>query len=59
MRSVGQTCRQLTNMKNLFYRNPRLLILTLCLIVIWGLSSFQLLPRMEDPEIIQPSLKVI
>ena len=39
-------------MKNLFYRNPRLLILTLILIVIWGLSSFQLIPRMEDPEII-------
>ena len=33
-----------------FYRNSRLLILTLCLILTWGLSSWQILPRMEDPE---------
>ena len=39
-------------MKNLFYRNPRLLILTLILIVVWGLSSFHLIPRIEDPETI-------
>lgn len=39
-------------MKDLFYHRPRLLILTLILIVVWGLSSFQLLPRMEDPETI-------
>ena len=36
-------------MKTLFYRNSRLLILTICLIVFWGISSYQLLPRMEDP----------
>ena len=40
-------------MWNLFYRNTRLLILTICLILVWGLFSLQALPRMEDP---QPSL---
>ncbi|MGK7914008.1 MAG: efflux RND transporter permease subunit [Prochloraceae cyanobacterium] len=40
-------------MWNLFYRNTRLLILTICLILVWGLFSFQALPRIEDP---QPSL---
>ncbi|MGK7957592.1 MAG: efflux RND transporter permease subunit [Crocosphaera sp.] len=39
-------------MVTLFYRNVRLLILTLLLMVFLGLSSFHLLPRMEDPEII-------
>lgn len=38
-------------MSNLFYRNLQLLILTICLIVVWGLSSFLSLPRMEDPEL--------
>ncbi|MBE9169282.1 efflux RND transporter permease subunit [Pleurocapsales cyanobacterium LEGE 06147] len=38
-------------MSNLLYRNIRLLILTICLILVWGLSSYQVLPRMEDPEI--------
>ncbi len=37
-------------MWNSFYRNPRLLILTICLILFWGLSSLSILPRMEDPE---------
>jgi len=36
-------------MWSLFYRNTRLLILTICLILVWGLSSLQILPRMEDP----------
>ena len=36
-------------MYDYFYRNPRLLILTTCLILVAGLSSFVLLPRMEDP----------
>lgn len=40
-------------MWNLFYRNSRLLILTICLILVWGLSSFSVLPRMEDPHISQ------
>ena len=40
-------------MWNLFYRNSRLLILTICLILVWGLSSFSGLPRMEDPQLSQ------
>lgn len=38
---------------NLFYRNRQLLLLTLVLIVVWGLSAFLTLPRLEDPEIVQ------
>ncbi|QDU60789.1 Nickel and cobalt resistance protein CnrA [Planctomycetes bacterium Pan216] len=34
-----------------FYRRPRLLVLALGLIVVAGLSSFYVLPRMEDPNI--------
>ncbi|MDJ0845162.1 efflux RND transporter permease subunit [Crocosphaera sp.] len=37
-------------MNSLFYRNVRLLILTIVVIFVWGLSSFFSLPRMEDPE---------
>ena len=37
------------------YSNLRLLILTICLIVAWGISSFQILPRMEDPNLSQRS----
>ena len=40
-------------MWNLFYRNTRLLILTICLILVWGIFSFQILPRMEDPALSQ------
>lgn len=40
-------------MWTLFYRNSRLLILTICLILILGISSWQLIPRMEDPAISQ------
>ena len=40
-------------MWNLFYRNSRLLILTIFLIIVWGLSSFSVLPRMEDPQLSQ------
>lgn len=36
-------------MWSLLYRNSRLLIITICLILIWGLTSWQSLPRMEDP----------
>ncbi len=35
-----------------FYTNTRLLILTIILILAWGLLSFQTLPRQEDPELI-------
>ena len=37
------------------YSDSRLLILTICLIVAWGISSFQVLPRMEDPNLSQRS----
>ena len=37
------------NLSNLFYRNPRMMILTVCLITVAGLSSYVLLPRLEDP----------
>ncbi len=40
-------------MSSLFYRNTRLLILSICLICVWGISSFQVLPRMEDPALSQ------
>ncbi len=39
-------------MMTLFYRNARLLILTIILIVVWGLSSYTALPRLEDPELV-------
>lgn len=35
-----------------FYQNIRLLILTIILILGWGLSSYQGLPRQEDPELV-------
>ncbi|MDY6783991.1 MAG: efflux RND transporter permease subunit [Cyanobacteriota bacterium] len=35
-----------------FYRNLRLLVLAIVMILAWGLSSFQSLPRQEDPELI-------
>ncbi len=36
-------------MYDLFYRNRRLLMLTLALIVVTGISSILVLPRLEDP----------
>ena len=36
-------------MWNLFYRNPRLLALTVSLIIVSGLAAYNLLPRKEDP----------
>jgi len=35
-----------------FYRHPRLLILTVILIGVWGMTSFHSLPRLEDPELV-------
>ena len=35
-----------------FFRNTRLLILTFILIIFWGLSAFQSLPRQEDPQLV-------
>ena len=46
-------------MFNLFYRNRQLLILTLTLIIVWGLSALFTLPRMEDPQITQRAAQVI
>lgn len=43
---------------NLFYRNRQLLFLTLTLIVVWGLSAFLTLPRLEDPEIVQRNASI-
>ena len=40
-------------MRNRFYRNTRLLVLLLCLILVWGFFSFQALPRLEDPALSQ------
>ena len=42
----------LTTLARQFYRNGRLLVLTLILIAVWGLSSYWALPRLEDPELI-------
>jgi len=39
-------------MVNRFYRNLHLLVLMLMLIGVWGLSSLQALPRLEDPELV-------
>ena len=36
----------------LFLDHPRLLLLALALIVVSGISSLQVLPRMEDPQLV-------
>ena len=46
-------------MLTLFYRNRQLLLLTLSLIVVWGLTSLLTLPRMEDPNITQRGAQVV
>jgi multidrug efflux pump subunit AcrB len=38
-------------MFDLFYRNRRLLVLTIALIMVAGISAYQSLPRLEDPEL--------
>ena len=38
---------------NTFHSNPRLLYLTISLIIVSGLSSFAILPRMEDPLLVR------
>ena len=40
-------------MSSLFYDNRRLLVLSICLILVAGSSSYYLLPRMEDPVLTQ------
>jgi multidrug efflux pump len=37
------------SISTLFYRQPRITILVICLIVVSGLSAYVVLPRMEDP----------
>lgn len=39
-------------MFTLFYRNSRLLILTIILILVWGISAYFTLPKLEDPELV-------
>ncbi|MEM9815594.1 MAG: efflux RND transporter permease subunit [Cyanobacteria bacterium P01_D01_bin.6] len=46
-------------MFTLFYRNRQLLLLTLTLVVVWGLSALFTLPRLEDPEITQRYAQVV
>jgi multidrug efflux pump len=41
------------NPTNFFYRNPRLMLLAICLIMVSGLTSFFILPRMEDPQLVE------
>jgi multidrug efflux pump subunit AcrB len=45
-------------MFTLFYRNTRLLILTIILISVWGISSYFALPRLEDPELVSRNAMV-
>ena len=40
-------------MSNFFYRNTRLMALAVCLILVCGLSSYFILPRMEDPQLVE------
>jgi len=46
-------------MFDLFYRNRRLLALALALIVVTGLSSSQVLPRLEDPTLKKRAGKIV
>ncbi|MCT0213246.1 MULTISPECIES: efflux RND transporter permease subunit [unclassified Synechococcus] len=46
-------------MGDLFHRNRQLLLLTVLLVVVWGLSSLLTLPRLEDPLITQRNALVI
>ena len=46
-------------MWNAFYRHPRLLILSVALIFVGGLTAFQVLPRSEDPELIGRNALVV
>lgn len=46
-------------MTNLFYRNPRLLILTIVLASVAGLLSMVTLPRLEDPRLVKRNALVL
>lgn len=43
----------LRGIENLYYRDPRLLALTVAVIVVGGLSSYAVLPRAEDPTLVE------
>ncbi len=45
-------------MATLFYRNFRLLILAILIIITWGISAFFTLPRLEDPELV-PRIAIV
>lgn len=45
-------------MLNLFYRNPRLLGLTLAIVAVAGFAAYQVLPRQEDPRLTKRALLV-
>jgi len=45
-------------MSDLFFRNPRLLALTLCLILAAGASAYIVMPRLEDPELTQRAASI-
>ena len=46
-------------MWNAFYRRPRILILTIALLLVSGLSALQVLPRREDPELVTRNAKIV
>ena len=46
-------------MFDIFHRNRQLQLLTLLLVVVWGLSALLTLPRLEDPLITQRNALVI
>ena len=41
-----------------FFRNTRLLILTIVMVIVWGLAASQSLPRQEDPTLV-PRIAVV
>ena len=46
-------------MDTLFYRNTRLLVLVICLVLVAGVSSYLVLPRMEDPALTEMWLRQV
>ena len=46
-------------MFDIFHRNRQLQLLTLLLVVVWGLSALLTLPRLEDPLITQRNAQVV
>ena len=46
-------------MVSLFYRQPRLLALTVLLVLVAGFSALQVLPRREDPELVTRNALIV